>query len=176
MKSQVYLDLFAGTTLGLTVGGNNAAGTRDTKTSACTNLNTQLNVNAGARGAFFSIFNNSTQIPLWNTGYEVFKVHQTCIFCLVIYSRLVQACEDLEAPLSGENSKRTLQNSQAVESPISGVPRDRNFSVRHISTPSLICLAIDSALEIAAMGNMPPNPPNYPAKPPPPPPPPKSDP
>lgn len=66
-SATIFLDLDASATLQLQ---GNVQGTAE----GCVDLSTGLAVNAGAQGNFFDLFDDSTQVALFNRDFDIFNV------------------------------------------------------------------------------------------------------
>ncbi|KAF8073317.1 hypothetical protein FPV67DRAFT_1409522 [Lyophyllum atratum] len=75
-SASVTMTLNAGASAGVAVESNTGDVTKSASASVdgCISANTALNVNAGAEGSFFGLFDSSIKVPLFGKDFELFKV------------------------------------------------------------------------------------------------------
>ncbi|KAF9256761.1 hypothetical protein L218DRAFT_1022795 [Marasmius fiardii PR-910] len=76
-QAQVFLDLDASATLGMSLEASEEqtnANNSTTTTGGCADMTAGFDVDAGARGSFFKIFNEQTQVSLFSKKFPLFKV------------------------------------------------------------------------------------------------------
>lgn len=80
-SANIFLDLDASAKLGLNgstsasvTGTANSTDVSTTAPQGCVDVTAQLSVNAGADGKFFSLFDESDQVSLFDKTFDIFQV------------------------------------------------------------------------------------------------------
>ncbi|EIM91796.1 uncharacterized protein STEHIDRAFT_46336 [Stereum hirsutum FP-91666 SS1] len=87
-SANIFLDLDASAKLGLNgstsasvTGTANSTDVSTTAPQGCVDVSAQLSVNAGADAKFFSIFDETVQVPLFDKTFDIFQVCASVISC-----------------------------------------------------------------------------------------------
>ena len=88
VSASIFLDLDTSSTLNLTLEAGSTTdvsnGGTSTSVIGCVELDGAVSINAGAEGAFFSLFNDSTQVPIASTDLQLFQV-SLCVHIKFIF-------------------------------------------------------------------------------------------
>ncbi|KAA1467373.1 hypothetical protein DENSPDRAFT_238702 [Dentipellis sp. KUC8613] len=86
-SANVFLELDASATLDLTGVDAKATGTTGTSGSSgsaaaqgCVDISTGINAHAGAQGKFLNLFDQNTQVTIFNKNFELFQVCSAAVF------------------------------------------------------------------------------------------------
>ncbi|EJD01946.1 uncharacterized protein FOMMEDRAFT_108994 [Fomitiporia mediterranea MF3/22] len=153
-SATIFLDIdtFAELDLGLVAGGTASADTASAigasaQARGCVDLNGGVSVNAGAKGSFFDLFDDSTQVSLFSKNFDFFKK------CFEESASTTNSATFTSSPVS--NSASSVNPSSTVSLSVSesaGTGISSSASAHTPSTPST-SLSTSSTLVVADLAS-----------------------